>query len=209
MSVTTYHPGTSWLHAVPAGPKLLGLALAVTGVLLTSHVAVVGTELAITALLYPATRMPFRLLWRNTRVLLPFLALVVAFQLLTATWQKSLVIGGQLLIVVLLAGLVTATTKVSTMLVLFERLARPLARVGVSPRRVALVLALTIRCIPLVASAWHTSSDAYRARGMRRTSWRVVVPVIVRLLRSAEALGEAITARGVAVDQPVSRHDQR
>ncbi|MGW1027898.1 energy-coupling factor transporter transmembrane component T [Streptomyces sp. NPDC002577] len=120
----------------------------------------------------------------------------MGFQLVTAGWQRGTVIGGQLLISALLAGLVTVTTRVSDMLALFERLARPLDRVGISSHRIALVLSLTMRCIPMVAQAWQASIDAHRARGLRRGSWRVVVPVIVRLLRSAESLGDAMTARG-------------
>ncbi|GHF53687.1 biotin transport system permease protein [Amycolatopsis bartoniae] len=200
MTVGLYLPGGSWLHRTPAGPKLLGLLLAITGVLLTSVPAGIAAELAVTAALYPAARVPWRILWQHTRVLLPFLVLVAGFQLLTAGWERAVVIGGQLLVSVLLAGLVTVTTRVSAMLALFEKLARPLDRVGVSSQRIALTLALTMRCIPMVAQAWQASSDAYRARGLRRGSWRVVVPVIVRLLRSAESLGDAITARGVDDD---------
>ncbi|WP_020670688.1 energy-coupling factor transporter transmembrane component T family protein [Amycolatopsis nigrescens] len=198
-----YHPGNSWLHRIPAGPKLAGLLVLVTGVLFGGPVWLVGAELVVTALLYPAAGLPPRILWRHTRILLPFLVLIVGFQLLVANWQKAVGIGGQLLIAVLLAGLVTVTTRVSEMLALFEKLARPLDRIGVSSRRAALVLALTVRCVPMVAAAWQSSSDAYRARGMRRGSWRMVVPVIVRLLRSAEALGDAITARGI--DAPPRR----
>jgi len=192
-----YVPGSSWPHRLPAGPKLLGLLLAVTGVLLTSAPALVVAEVVLSAGLYPVTRVPWRVLGRHVRALLPFLLVIVIFQLVTAEWQRAVVLAGGLLAAVLLAGLVTVTTKVSAMLALFERLARPLDQVGVSSRRVALVLALTMRCVPLVASAFQECRDAYRARGLGRGSWRLVVPLIVRLVRDAEALGDAITARGL------------
>jgi biotin transport system permease protein len=192
-----YHPGRSWLHRLPAGAKLLGLLLAVTGVLLSHTPALVLAEVVVAAVLYPTAGVPGRILGRHVRALAPFLVLIVAFQWFTAGWPRAVVVAGGLLAAVLLAGLVTVTTRVSAMLALFERLARPLDRVGVSSRRVSLVLALTMRCVPLVATAWQDCRDAYRARGLGRGSWRMVVPVIVGLIRSAEALGDAITARGL------------
>ena len=192
-----YHPGRSWLHRLPAGAKLLGLLLAVTGVLLSHTPALVLAEVVVAAALYPAAGVPGRILGRHVRALAPFLVLIVAFQWFTAGWPRAVVVAGGLLAAVLLAGLVTVTTRVSAMLALFERLARPLDRVGVSSRRVSLVLALTMRCVPLVATAWQDCRDAYRARGLGRGSWRMVVPVIVGMIRSGEALGDAITARGL------------
>ena len=192
-----YVPGSSWLHRVPAGPKLLGLLLAVTGVVLTTSPIPVAAEVLVSAALYPTARVPLSILGRHVRTLLPFLVVIVVFQVLTAGWARAVVLAGGLLAAVLLAGLVTVTTRVSEMLALFEKLARPLDRIGVSSRRVALVLALTMRCVPLVASAFQDCRDAYRARGLGRGSWRLVVPLIVRLVRDAEALGDAITARGL------------
>ena len=192
-----YVPGSSWLHRVPAGPKLLGLLLAVTGVLLTTAPVGVAAEVLVSATLYPLARVPLSVLGRHVRALAPFLLVIVVFQVLTAGWARAVVLAGGLLAAVLLAGLVTVTTRVSAMLTLFEKLARPLEKVGVSSRRVALVLALTMRCVPLVAAALQECRDAYRARGLGRGSWRLVVPLIVRLIRDAEALGDAITARGL------------
>jgi biotin transport system permease protein len=205
VTVSLFHQGNSWLHRVPAGPKLAALAVAITGILLTSHPLLIAAELLVIVALYPLSRIPVRILWRNTRLLLPFLVLIAGFQLLTANWERATIISGQLLNTVLLAALVTVTTKVSEMLTLFEKIARPLDRIGASSYRTALVLALTIRCVPLVATAWRASAEAAKARGMRGNSWRVIVPVIVRLIRSSEALGDAITARGLD-DPQIRRH---
>ncbi|HWC78485.1 MAG TPA: energy-coupling factor transporter transmembrane protein EcfT [Pseudonocardiaceae bacterium] len=192
-----YLPGESWLHRMPAGPKLLALLLAVTGVVASGTPGLIGAEVLVSAALYPAARVPLRVLGRHVRALLPFVVLILVFQGFTAGWARAVVVAGGLLASVLLAGLVTVTTRVARMLALFERLARPLDRAGVSSRRVALVLALTVRSVPLVATSWQRCRDAYTARGLGRGSWRMVVPVIVGLIRSAEALGDAITARGL------------
>jgi biotin transport system permease protein len=73
----------------------------------------------------------------------------------------------------------------------------PLRRIGVNPDRVALVLALTIRCIPVISEIVVSVREAQIARGASRNPLALVVPVVIRTLRAAEALGEALTARGV------------
>ena len=66
---------------------------------------------------------------------------------------------GSLLLTVAIAALVTLTTRVTEMLDVCQRLLRPLRRFGVDPDRAGLVLALTIRCIPLLVG--------HRPRGVR------------------------------------------
>ncbi|RCV52019.1 energy-coupling factor transporter transmembrane component T family protein [Marinitenerispora sediminis] len=192
-----YVPGDTAVHRLPAGAKLAALLVAVTGLLLiTDPWAALGAAAA-AALLYPLCGLGARHLWRTLRPLLPFLALIAVFQTLVAGGDVAARVCGQLGAAVLLAGLVTSTTRVSAMFELFERLAGPLRVFGVRPDRVALVLAMTIRCVPLVATAWRAAREAYVARGLRRRPHRMVVPVIVNLVRSAEALGEAMSARGL------------
>ncbi|GAA3754043.1 biotin transport system permease protein [Spinactinospora alkalitolerans] len=192
-----YVPGTGPVYRIPAGAKLLVLLVTVTAVLLVGDPWAALGAAAGAALLYPLCSPAHRYLWRTLRPLLPFLVAIAAFQAFTAGWEVGLRVCAQLTTAVLLAGLVTLTTRVSEMLALFERLAAPLRLVGARPDRVALVLALTIRCIPMVATAWRASREAYAARGLRGRPHLMVVPVIVNLIRSAESLGQAMSARGM------------
>jgi biotin transport system permease protein len=107
------------------------------------------------------------------------------------------VVVGQLLVLVLLAALVTLTTRVLAMVATFEWVLSPLARVGVHADRVGLVLALTVRCVPLVAQTYQQAREAQRARGLEWSAVALVVPLIVRLLKKADAIGEALAARGL------------
>ncbi|KII00035.1 cobalt transporter [Streptomonospora alba] len=185
------------LHRLSAGTKLSVLLLAVAAVVASANAYVAVAAAAVAALLHPLCGLGVRPALRTLRALAPFLAVIVLFQWLAGDWTAAVRVCGQLMAAALLATMVTASTRVSEMLDLFERLARPLARLGADPRRVSLVLAMTIRCIPMVASAWRTSREAYLARGLRGRPDAMVVPVIVGLLRSADALGEALTARGI------------
>ncbi|MBB4930112.1 biotin transport system permease protein [Lipingzhangella halophila] len=192
-----YLPGDSVLHRTPAGVKLLALLGAVTAVVVLGDPWIAVGAAVGCALLYPLCGLRAGHAWRILRPLLPFLVLIVLFQMLGGDALVAVRTCAQLVLAVLLSGLVTFTTRVSTMLALFERVARPLRFAGVRPDRLALVLALTIRALPMVAAAWHASREAYLARGLRGRPHLMVVPVIVGLVRSAEAMGDAMTARGL------------
>lgn len=193
-----YVPGTGPLHRIPAGPKLLALlVLGATLIALANLWASLGA-LSVALILYPTTGLTLHRALGVLRALWPFLLAIGVFQaLFVESWTEGVRLGAQLAALVLLANAITLSTRVEEMLALFERMARPLRRVGVDSDRVALVLALTIRSIPMVAAAWNAARDGYRARGLRGRPYLLVVPVIVHLLRMAEATGEALVARGI------------
>lgn len=195
-SVGVFVPGTGAAHRLSAGVKLLALVVVLAGVMLGDHRVALGAAV-VAAALYPLCGIDLRFLWRTLRSVLVLCVIIAVVQVLTAEWTEAVKFSGRLLTAVLLAGLVTRTTRIIEMLELFERLARPLRIFGVRPERVALMLALTLRCIPLVTTAWQQAREAYAARGLRGSPHRMVVPVIVRLLRSADAMGDAMSARGI------------
>ena len=78
-----------------------------------------------------------------------------------------------------------------------QRLAQPLRHVGVSPERVALTVSLTLRSIPVVGQLLQQTLDARRARGLDRSVRAVATPLVIRTVRHAERVGDALAARGV------------
>ena len=79
---------------------------------------------------------------------------------------------------------------------MITRLLQPARRIGVDPDRVALLLALTIRAVPVIAATLQEARDARRARGLERSTRALVTPVVVRTIRHADRVGEALAARG-------------
>ncbi|WP_017599729.1 energy-coupling factor transporter transmembrane component T family protein [Nocardiopsis lucentensis] len=192
-----YVPGSGPLHRTPAGPKLLALLVVGAALVVAAHHWLAVGALGAALVLYPVVGLPPRHAFGVLRALWPFLLAIGVFQTLFGDWQTALRLCAQLAALVLLANAVTLTTRVGEMLGLFERLARPLRRVGANPDRVALVLALTVRSIPMVLVAWRTAREGYVARGLSGRPYLLVVPVIVQLLRMADATGEALVARGI------------
>ncbi|GHD21433.1 energy-coupling factor transporter transmembrane component T family protein [Nocardiopsis kunsanensis] len=196
-AVGLYVPGSGPLHRVPAGGKLLALLFVGVALVAAARLWVSLAVLVLAAAVYPLARLSLRHAYRVVRVLWPFLLGIAVFQALVGEWTEAVRLGAQLAALVLLANAVTLTTRVSAMFELFQNLARPLRRVGVDPDRVGLVLALTVRSIPMVGQAWRAAHEGYLARGLSGRPHLRVVPVIVQLLRMAEATGEALVARGM------------
>ena len=186
-----YHPGSSVLHRCPPGVKLLSLT-----VLLALTVRYPVPMLVPTVVLYAVAWIPWRAALAQVRPLWMLLLVTGVFQVLTLGWARAVDIVCGLVVSVALAGLVTLTTRVNAMLDVLVRVLRPLRLVGVDPTRVALLLALTIRCVPMLAGIVTAVREAQLARGAGRNPLALAVPVVIRTLRAADALGEALTARG-------------
>ncbi len=197
--LTLTSPVRIWAHGLPAGAKLAALALATMGLFalktpLPLAVCAVGT-----AALYATGGARFasaglRLIWP----LWPFVLIVGLWHLWTADITGGVVILLRMLTAVALANLVTMTTRLSDMIAVFQTLARPLWPLGLSPRRLAIALALVIRFIPVMLERLTQITQSWAARSPRRPRWRVLVPATLAALDDADRAAEALRARGGA-----------
>ena len=192
-----YHPGSSPLHRAPAAVKLLALLVGTTALVVVRSPAAVGVAAAVVLAFVAVARLPAQLAWRQVWPLRWFVVVLVPLQWWSGGARAAVVVVGTLVVSVLGAAVVTLTTRVSAMLDLIERGTEPLRRFGVDPERVALVLALTIRAVPVLAATAGEVGDARRARGLQRSLRALLVPLVVRTVRHADRLGEALVARGV------------
>lgn len=191
-----FHPGTSLVHRMPALAKLALLAVVVTAVTLLHWPAALGVASALVVGLFVLARIPARLAWQQITPILWVLAFTVPVQWIFAGWEAAATMGVRLVLAVALAAVYTLTTPVSATLDAMQVLLRPFRR-WVDPDRVGLALALAIRCVPLLADLVREVLEARRARGAEGSPTAFAVPVIVRALRTADHLGEALMARGV------------
>jgi biotin transport system permease protein len=192
-----YVPGTSPVHRLPAGVKLVLLLAAGAGSLLLDGPWQVGGALVLVVVLYAVARLPLRLVARQLRPLVWVGAFTAVFHVLVNGWQRAFVVVGVLAVLVLLAALVSLTTRTTDLVDAVVAACRPLRVLHVDPERVGLVLALGIRCVPVVLGLAAEVRDAQRARGLTASPRAFAVPLLVRSLRHADALGEALTARGL------------
>lgn len=202
MTIGLFHPGTSPLHRMPAGPKMLLMLVAVVAVALLRAPWQIGAAAGVTAGLYLLARIPVRVAVAQLWPLRWILLVVGGLQWWLNDWRPAVLVCGGLLVTIALAALVTLTTRVTAMLDLCVRVLGPasrlrLGRLRIDPDRVGLVLALTIRCVPLLVTVIGEVQQARRARGVGFSLMAVAAPTVVRALRHADALGDALIARGV------------
>ncbi|HVK34187.1 MAG TPA: energy-coupling factor transporter transmembrane protein EcfT [Microlunatus sp.] len=192
-----YVPGASILHRAPAGAKLLGLVgLAVVSQLLglwwQRCLLLIGV-----LLLYPLARIGVGFALRQLRSLWWVLATIAVAQLALAGWQLAVSVVATIVLLVLAAGLVTLTTTTTALSDVVVSVLGPFRRFGVAPERVGLLLALSIRAVPVVLGLAEQIRDAQRARGLPIRPRAFAVPLLVRALRHAQQLGDALIARGL------------
>ena len=191
-----YSPGSSLIHRAPTLLKLLLLSVGVGVVTLLGDPRQLAVALLVVVVLFIVSGAPLKASVHQIAPILWMLLLAVPVQALLAGWLVAGLMAGRLLIAVSLAALFTLTTTVSAVLEAFDTLLRPFSR-WIDTERVGLLVALTIRCIPLVTDIVREVLEARKARGTRGTLRALAVPVIVRSLYAADALGEALAARGV------------
>lgn len=196
-ALAVYVPRDSLVHRLPAGTKLLLLVLAAIGVLALRQPWQVAVVLAVTALLYAMARIPWRTALEQVRPLLWFLLALGLFQVVVAGWERAAVVVGGMLTLVLLATLVSLTTRTTDMVDVVVRWLRPLRRVGVDPERMGLLVALGIRSVAVIIELAREVRQAQLARGASSSPLAFIVPLVVRSLRHADRLAEALVARGV------------
>ncbi|MBB3036882.1 energy-coupling factor transporter transmembrane component T family protein [Hoyosella altamirensis] len=192
-----YQPGTTVLHRLPAGVKLVALC----GFGATAF-AIRSPELAVAALGAASgcviwSRTNVFTFMRALRPLLVVAAILLGFH----SWQADLVHGVQvtsrMLAIVVLATVVTATTSSDAILDAVTRALHPLRHFGVNPDRVGLAIGLMLRAVPALLSVAYEAREAARARGLERSPRALLVPMAVRSVAHARATGEALAARGL------------
>jgi biotin transport system permease protein len=194
--LTLTSPVEIWAHHWPAGVKLAALAVATTGLFLVgSPLMLAGAAVAVTALYLAAGAGFARAGLRQLLALWPFVLIVGLWHLWTGEISQGAAILLRMLAAVALATFVTMTTRLSDMLAVFERLARPLAPI-LPPRRLALAFALVIRFIPVMLDRMGQIRQSWSARSPRKPRWRVMVPATLAALEDADRVAEALRARG-------------
>lgn len=192
-----YEPGDSVLHRLSPGPKLLGLGVLLTALVVSSSAVGVAVGAMVAAAGYALAAVGWRVALAQVWPLRWFAAVLLALQWWLSGPERAVVSVGSLVVAVALAGLVTVTTRVSAMTSAFATAIRPMRRFGVDPERVSLMLALGIRAVPVVAGLAGEVREAHRARGLPLDPRTYGVPLVVRTLRQADTTGEALAARGL------------
>jgi biotin transport system permease protein len=184
-----------WAHQKPAAIKL-ALLCGFTFVLFSLQSALaLGLALGLVFGLVLSAGVAFaRQSASMLRPLIPFIVVVGVWHL---WWRDPSGFGILLRMItaVAAANFVTMTTRLSDMITVTERLARPFGR-WIAPKTLALAIALTIRFIPTMLIRAGQIREGFAARSARRPGWRSIVPLALAALDDADCAAQALRARG-------------
>jgi biotin transport system permease protein len=194
--IAVYLQGESWAHRLPAGLKLLTVALASLVLFQLSSVWVFLALLAAVLLCYASLGRAGLAQLKRLRGLSFFLGFLLALHWVSGTLAEGVVILLRLVVMILAANFVSLTTRLDDMLEAVQPLFRPLELIGVSPRKPALGVALVLRFAPYMILVYGQLREAWQARTGSRNSWRLLAPFAIQSLAMSDHVAEALKARG-------------
>jgi len=194
MLIDLYVFGDSPIHKAPPGVKLLALVAFCS----LNFIFAGWTTLAIGSVIVIAgcwlAGIAVRRAWECMRPALWILGVIFVAQLMLDGVESASFVVARFSLLILGASLVTMTTKTS------EFVDGNLAGLRYAPSwlpsdQVALAFSLVLRFIPLVRMTLEEVRMAQRARGLDRDIKAIVVPLVVRTLKTGDQIAEAIQAR--------------
>lgn len=193
-----YREGSSIIHRAPAGLKLVVLILlGFCSLWIQSRWWLVAVAVVAVVIAYLVAGFSLGLMLKQLRPVWWLLIFIAVMNWWSAGWEKGLTVPGMVIVLIAGAGLMTLTTPMSDLIDIVVRALGPLRRFGVDPERIGLALMLGIRCIPVVAGLVREIREAQIARASTRSFRALAVPLVVRAVREAEAMGDALVARGI------------
>lgn len=191
-----YSPGHSPIHRLSPGVKILAMMVGGTGLFLVESLGIVAVALAAVIALYKIAGLSATQVWNQIRPVLWILIFFLGLQWWLAGASVAVFVVLRLATLLLLAGLVTLTTRASDMIESLTSGLRFLRPLGVNPAKVGLAISLALRFIPVLAQITTEVREAQKARGMEHSIVAVAMPVAIRMLKMADDISDAIDARG-------------
>jgi len=222
-SLGQFYPVASPVHDLDPRAKILATAVLVAGLFLVDSTAGLLFVAAALVALVAASRIPLRRFLRLLRPVLFIVVLTVTFQVLFSRegatvfeWGFLEVHAGglrlgfflalRILLLVGVAGVLTATTAPVALADGIEDLLSPLKRVWFPAHEVAMMMTIALRFIPTLGEEAEKIKGAQAARGAdfseggplrrARSFLPVLIPLTVGAFRRADQLADAMESRG-------------
>lgn len=216
-----YYSAKSPLHSLDARIKLVCLTAYMILIFTVGKWLSYALLAVFTALLIMISRVPAKAVFKGLRPVLWILVItavinifampgrtVAQFWVLRITYEgiiSAVLISVRLILIVTTASLLTLTTPPLSLTDAIERLLRPLEKIKVPARDIAMMMTIAIRFIPTLGEELQKIKKAQSSRGAEFESGNIVkrakamlplfVPLFMNAFRRADALSEAMDAR--------------
>ncbi len=191
-----YSPGTSVLHRLPPALKLLALMIGATILFLNENFLLTAAAAMAVLALYLLAQLSLKQALAQLRPLVWIFAIFFVLQWVFSGLELAAYVVLRLAALILLASLVTLTTRSSDMIDTLTRALRILKPIGANPAKIGLAISLALRFIPVLAQITADVREAQKARGLERSVIAVAMPVAIRTLKMADDISDAIESRG-------------
>lgn len=201
--ISLYFPGHSRLHRLPAGIKLSGLAVISIGLYPIQSPLWLLPAVLLVIFAYHSLGTGGLARMLIIKPLLPLFVLIFAVQWWTQNLASALVLLQRMLVLILLANLITLTTRMDAMMDAVLPLLSPLRWLGIRTERIAFAVALLVRFVPVLMAVMLNLLEAWKARGGGRAVWQLAIPMMINAIRLSDHVAEALAARGGIRSQSV------
>jgi biotin transport system permease protein len=205
--IATFHHADTAIHHLRPGVKIAAVFLGGTLVFVFPGWIALAILASAVLALYIVARIPPALALAQIRPALLILVAIFALHVIVDDWLFGIFVVMRFSVVILLAALVTLTTRVSGMVAALEIGLGPARHIGIDPSRVALAVAMAIRFIPVIAMQAAAIREAQAARGLHRSFVAILVPLVIRSLRMADSVAEALDARGFETKKRAAKEE--
>lgn len=185
----------TWLHGVPAWIKLAILSATGTLLFAIDRPALTGAA-AVAAAILCASLGPAA--WRrqpHLRGLALALGLIVLFHAAVDSWQVGIEAALRLGALAVFGLALTLSTRFDDLLCVTEAALSPLQALGLRTERMALAFGLMLRFIEIFFVRWQKLDEACRARSGKAGGLKLLAPLALQALITAERVGDALSAR--------------
>ncbi|WP_205474287.1 CbiQ family ECF transporter T component [Nocardioides sp. SYSU D00038] len=197
MPAGAFRPGTTLLHRLSPGTKVVALVVLSVATVAIRDLGAALVALGVAVVLSLLARVRLRALARALRYVLLLAVVAGAVQWWFHGRDKAIETFLDLVTLTLLALVLTTTTSVNAMLDGIVRWAGPFRRLGFSPERLALTFSMAIQALPATFAIAVETRDAARARGLDGRPRAYLTPFVVRVVARAHETGDALQARGI------------
>ena len=191
-----YLPGNTSLHRASAGLKLAVLAFGSTALMWVHSPSLLLVACVLVCLSVPWVGASLQQVWQQLRPLVWLLFVLGGLSVWSHGVLQALEMILRLFTLVLAALVVSMTTPLTQMMQVVVWLMGPFERLGwVNGDKIALGFGLTLRLIPELGVQWQDIREAQLVRGLKPSPFTMGVPMLLRTLRRADEIAEAIDAR--------------
>ncbi|MCY7892837.1 energy-coupling factor transporter transmembrane protein EcfT [Bacillus vallismortis] len=225
----------SFFHRLDPRTKILSIFMFAISILLTEGTISYLAATCFVVLCVFLTNIPIRIFMNTLKPIIVILSFTLFFHTLFSKGEHVLLSVGilhiteegikegikvvyRIILMVIIASLLTLTTKPLDITYGLERLFRPLSIFRVPVEQFSLMISITLRFIPTIVEEADKIMEAQRARGaqmnhkglFKKISSYIpmIIPLLVSSVQRAERLSLAIEARGYGAGKERTRYRQ-